>query len=131
MDILTIVAFFIFLFWMAYRFKVGKARKIIERASAEIMEFSREVLMVSSSEIPGREIKQVIGHVSGGSRIEASCPEETEAAALEAKLSLLRNAYNMGGNAIIDARLTSCSYQAQGSEWMVTKSSYTGTAVVI
>ena len=44
---------------------------------------------------------------------------------------MLKNAKNMGANAIIDAKVSTGTYQTQGSQWQVSQAIYTGTAVVI
>jgi uncharacterized protein YbjQ (UPF0145 family) len=124
-------AFVFFFIFLPIKLTKRKAQKIINRTSGELIELGKKVLVVSSGYIPGKEITHVIGHVTGTSRIEASCPEQADAAEREAKLDLMKTAMNMGANAIIDAKMTSSSHQQQGSQWMVSKTYYTGTAVII
>ena len=109
----------------------AKAAVSLSEATDKVNELRQKVLVVSSTAIPGKEIKQVLGQLSGTSSIEASRPEEADAAEQQAMLNLMEKAQAMGANAVIDAKLTSSSHQKQGSKWMVSKAYYTGTAVII
>ena len=129
--IFIVVAFGFFFIFLPIKLRERKAQKIINRTNNEMLELGKHILVVSSGYIPGEEIHHVVGHVTGTSWIEASSPEETDAAEREAKLDLMRTALNMGANAIIDARLTSSSHQQLGTQWMVSKTYYSGTAVVV
>ena len=130
----TIALFGMFAFFMIYlpvRRRTRRALGILEASSSELNKLRSEVLVVSSGGIPGKEIRKVLGHVSGTSRIEASTPQEADAAEKQAMLSLMKNALEMGANAVMDAKQSSSTYERQGSKWMVSKTYYTGTAVVI
>jgi uncharacterized protein YbjQ (UPF0145 family) len=123
--------FFLFLIYLPLRRKRQKAQSLVEKTKSELNDLRSRILVVSSSAIPGKEIIQVLGHVTGTSNLEASTPEETDAAERQAMLSLMRNALEMGANAVIVASLSSSTHQQQGSQWMVSKSYYTGTAVLV
>jgi uncharacterized protein YbjQ (UPF0145 family) len=129
----TACIFGLFMFFVIYlplRRKRQKARALEEKAKAELSGLRDKLLVVSSSAVPGKEIVRVLGHATGTSRLEASSPEETDAAERQAMLSLMRNALEMGANAVIDTRLSSSTHQQQGSQWMVSKTFYTGTAIL-
>jgi uncharacterized protein YbjQ (UPF0145 family) len=117
------------------RFSIRKrknnARKKLEKASNEINNLRNKVLVVTSDTIPGKEIVEVFGAVSGTSTMESTTPEEADAAEKEAMLNLMQNAVNMGGNAIIGVKMTNNTHQQQGSAWMVSKTYFTGTAVKV
>lgn len=129
--IFIVAAFGFFFIFLPIKLRERKAQKIINRTNNEMLELGRHILVVTSGYIPGEEIHHVLGHVTGTSWIEACCPEEADAAEREAKLDLMRMALNMGANAVIDARMSTSSHQQQGTQWMVSKTYYTGTAVVI
>lgn len=97
----------------------------------QIQDLRRRILVVTSSTIPGKEIKDVIGSVAGVSKVEASTDVEFRLAEKEALLDIMNQAINLGANAIIDLKMTTGSYQQQGSQWMVSKVTYSGTAVRI
>lgn len=122
--------FFFFLVRVTMKIK-KKAHEVPEINAVEISELRRKVLVVSANVIPGKEIKDVIGHVCGTSRIEASTQGQAEAAEKDAMLSLMKNALEMGANAVIDAKFSASTFEQQGSKWMVSKAYYTGTAVVV
>ncbi len=91
----------------------------------------QRILVVTSSIIPGKEIKDVLGSVTGVSKVAASTDAEFRLAEKEALLDIMNQAINLGANSVIDLKMTTGSYQQQGSQWMVSKATYTGTAVRI
>jgi uncharacterized protein YbjQ (UPF0145 family) len=123
--------FFLFLIYLPLRRKRKKAQALLDKTSTELHDLRTKILVVSSSAIPGKDIVQVLGHVTGTSSMEASTPEQADAAERQAMLSLMSNALEMGANAVIDAKLSHSTHQQQGSQWMVSKTYYTGTAVVV
>lgn len=90
-----------------------------------------EIITVSTSSVPGKNIKSVIGAVSGKSKTKASSEHEFDLAEKEAMLAVIENAQRLGANAIIDLKATTGTYQAQGSQWQVSQTMYSGTAVII
>jgi uncharacterized protein YbjQ (UPF0145 family) len=44
---------------------------------------------------------------------------------------MLKQARELGANAVVDARLTTGTYETNGSQWQVSRPVYTGTAVRI
>jgi uncharacterized protein YbjQ (UPF0145 family) len=77
---------------------------------------------------PGR-VRETLGLVRGISDIEAGSRLEFELAEQEALYLMLKQALALGANAVIDARLTTATYETSGSGWQVSRPVYTGTAV--
>ena len=82
-------------------------------------------------DIHGREIRQVLGVVTGRSTLEAATHLEQEVAEQEALAALMVNALNMGANAVVDLRLSNSTHEQTYTKWMVTMTCYSGTAVDI
>ncbi|WKZ32044.1 MAG: heavy metal-binding domain-containing protein [Thermodesulfobacteriota bacterium] len=93
-------------------------------------ELGEKILVVTSSAIPGKEL-DIIGVVSGVSDTAASFGEEFKLAEKEALYNLMNRALELGANGVVDLKMSTGSYQQQGSQWMVSKVTYTGTAVLI
>ena len=81
--------------------------------------------------LPHEKVQETLGMVRGISDIEASSRIDFELAEREALYSMLKAALELGANAVIDARLTTGTYETDGSEWQVSRPVYTGTAVRI
>lgn len=83
------------------------------------------------TQLPPEQVKQSLGLVRGLSDIEASSRRDFELAEQEALYAMLKEARALGANAVIDARLTTGTYETAGSQWQVARPVYTGTAVRI
>ena len=81
--------------------------------------------------LPSKEVKESLGLVRGISDIEASSRLDFELAEQEALYLMLKQARELGANAVVDARLTTGTYDTNGSQWQVSRPFYTGTAVRI
>ena len=81
--------------------------------------------------LPSGEVKESLGLVRGISDIEASSRLDFELAEQEALYLMLKQARELGANAVVDARLTTGTYETNGSQWQVSRPVYTGTAVRI
>ena len=81
--------------------------------------------------IPPEKVRETLGLVRGISAIEASSRLDFELAEQEALYLMLKHALELGANAVVDARLTTGTYEANGSKWQVSRPVYTGTAVRI
>ena len=81
--------------------------------------------------LPPEKVQETIGLVRGISAIEASSRLDFELAEQEALYSMLQHALELGANAVVDARLTTGTYETNGSKWQVSRPVYTGTAVRI
>ena len=96
----------------------------------ELNNLKKDILVVSSPDIPGKTVKNVLGLVRGISG-QATTEEKFNLAEAEALKNMINNAMSIGANAIISVRLTIGSYDQQGSEWHSSQAVYIGTAVVI
>ena len=76
-----------------------------------------------------REIIGALGNVTGISATAASTDKGFRKAEQEALADIMRQGIQMGANAIVDLKMTTGSYEQQGSQWMVSKVVYYGTAV--
>jgi hypothetical protein len=81
--------------------------------------------------LPHDKVRETLGMVRGISDIEASSRLDFELAEQEALYSMLKAALALGANAVVDARLTTGTYETNGSQWQVSRPVYTGTAVRI
>ena len=95
----------------------------LKRAQAEVTVFTYT--------LPGEKVKRTFGLVRGISDTEASSKRDFRLAEQEALLLMLKQAYDMGANAVVGVRLTTGTYEANGSRWQVSRPVYTGTAVRI
>ena len=81
--------------------------------------------------LPPEKVRETLGLVRGISAIEASSRLDFELAEQEALYFMLKHALELGANAVVDARLTTGTYETSGSRWQVSRPVYTGTAVRI
>jgi len=130
--LIFLVIFAVFIFFIIFIFYNQKRAKAKgEALDKEIQRLRKQIIVTSSNFIPGREIKEVIGLVRGVSKTSASTDAEFRLAEKEALVEMMEEALRLGANAILDLKVTTGSYEQQGSQWMVSKVIYTGTAVKI
>jgi len=130
MDIFAVGAFIFFIIFVSAIIS-NHASGDSTVVDASLKETRNKVLAVTTEIISGKEIKNVLGAVTGVSTISASTDRQAEVAEKEALLSIMKKTEEMGGNAIIGLRMSSSSFEQQGSKWMMAKVFYSGTAVVI
>lgn len=106
----------------------------------EIQYFQNRIAVATSDAIPGRATEQVLGPVTGTSRIPASNDEERQLAEREAMHSLIKQALQMGANAVLNLNMTTESFEFTEPKkflvfpavtWTATKVIYAGTAVKV
>ncbi len=95
----------------------------LKRAQAEVTVFTYA--------LPPSDVKRTLGLVRGISDTEATTKRDFRLAEQEALLLMLKQAHDLGGNAVVGVRLTTGTYEANGSQWQVSRPVYTGTAVRI
>jgi hypothetical protein len=83
------------------------------------------------TQLPADKVKETLGMVRGISDIEADSGLEFDLAEQEALYLMLKQARQMGANAVVDARLSLGTYEVTGAKWQVSRPVYTGTAVRI
>lgn len=106
------------------------------------IQFSRNrITVVTSDSIQGRVMERVLGSVTGTSRIPASSNnEEQKLAEREAMHSLIKQALQMGANAIINLNMVTEHFEFTepkkflvfpAATWTATRMVYTGTALKV
>ena len=106
-----------------------KKRPSLDELDKDIQGLRERIIVVTSNSLPDREIKGAIGNVTGISATAASTDRGFRKAEKEALADIMRQGIQIGANAIIDLKMTTGSYEQQGSQWMVSKVVYYGTAV--
>lgn len=128
MDVL-IVAIVLFVALIIFSL-LGRSNKTAE-LDADIKSLREKIIVVTSNNLPDRQIKGALGNVTGISATAASTDRGFRKAEKEALADIMRQGIQMGANAIIDLKMTTGSYEQQGSQWMVSKVVYYGTAVKV
>ncbi len=83
----------------------------------QIAEIKKEIMIVNGSSIPGKKIIKVLGLARGISDSQATTKEEFSLIEKEALYNMFKEARVLGANAITDAKLTTGTYEQQGSRW--------------
>lgn len=107
---------------------LGRSNKTAE-LDDEIKNLRQRITVVTSTSLPDKEVKSAIGNVTGISATAASTDRGFRKAEKEALADVMRQGIQIGANAIIDLKMTTGSYEQQGSKWVVSKVVYYGTAV--
>lgn len=106
----------------------------------EIQIYQNRITIATADSISGRTIEQVLGSITGTSRIPASNDVERKLAEREAMRSLIKQALQMGANAVVDLNMTTESFEFTDPKkllvfpavtWTATKVIYAGTAVKV
>ncbi len=90
-----------------------------------------QLFLVSTESVPERSIVKTIGFVESMSGIEVTSDADYLLAEREALLALGKQALAMGANAIVGLRKINTHYDQAGSQWRVSRVTYSGTAVVM
>jgi uncharacterized protein YbjQ (UPF0145 family) len=120
-----------FLIFLAIKVKKQKALKKMEIVDSRLKSIGKEVIAVTAEAFPGKTVNNTFGCVVGISDTAASTDEQFLLAEKEAMLNILTVAWEMWANAVIGLRMSAGTYQQQGSQWVVTKVTYNGTAVQV
>jgi uncharacterized protein YbjQ (UPF0145 family) len=107
-----------------------KAKQKTAKIEGSLNDLRKDILVVTSGSIPGKNIKRIFGNVTGISNTQAKNREQFTLAEREAMHNLMLEAQKLGANAIIDLKLSTGTYQIAGSQ-QVSQSVYNGTAVQI
>jgi len=107
---------------------LGRSNKTTE-LDDEIRNLRERIIVVTSTSLPDKAVKSAIGNVTGISATAASTDRGFRKAEKEALADIMRQGIQIGANAIIDLKMTTGSYEEQGSKWVVSKVVYYGTAV--
>ncbi|HWQ70581.1 MAG TPA: hypothetical protein VN494_11645 [Patescibacteria group bacterium] len=135
--IFVVIALFGLAWPFLYAYRLKWRRIALDK---EIQYFQNRVAVATSDAIPGRATEQVLGPATGTSRIPASNDEERKLAEREAMHSLIKQALQMGANAILDLKMATESYEYTDPKKLLvlpavtftaTKVTYAGTAVKV
>lgn len=107
---------------------LGRSNKTAE-LDDEIRNLRERITVVTSTSLPDKAVKSALGNVTGISATSASTDRGFRKAEKEALADIMRQGIQMGANAIVDLKMTTGSYEQQGSKWVVSKVVYYGTAV--
>ena len=102
-----------------------------EQLENRIEELQQDVIVVTGSSVPGREIIKVIGPVVGFSTISSDTAGKFQQAEREAMLWLIKKARNEGANAVTDLKMTTGNPEQSGTGGTSPKVTYVGTAVLL
>lgn len=127
MDILLVFFVVVGIFFLISL--IFRNRTSLDELDKEIQELRGSITVVTSSSLPDRNIKGALGNVTGISETAASTDRGFRKAEKEALADIMRQGIQMGANAIVDLKMTTGSYEQQGSKWVVSKVVYYGTAV--
>jgi uncharacterized protein YbjQ (UPF0145 family) len=101
----------------------------LDELEKEIQELRERITIVTSTSLPNKAVKSALGNVTGISATAASTDRGFRKAEKEALADIMRQGIQIGANAIVDLKMTTGSYEQQGSKWVVSKVVYYGTAV--
>ena len=108
---------------------IFRKRSSLDEIEKDIQVLRERITVVTSSSLPDKDIKGAIGNVTGISATAASTDRGFRKAEKEALVDIMLQGIQIGANAIIDLKMTTGSYEEQGSKWIVSKIVYYGTAV--
>lgn len=103
----------------------------IKKLDADIDDIKKHLLLVSTETVPGHSIIKTLGYHEAMSPIEAGSDSDYRIAEREALLAFARLVIAQGANAAIGLRKTNAHYDQAGSQWRISRVSYSGTAVVV
>ncbi len=127
MEILLLIGVVLGIFLLACL--IFRKRSSLDAIEKDIQGLRERIIVVTSTSLPDSEIKGALGNVTGISATAASTDRGFRKAEKEALADIMRQGIQMGANAIIDLKMTTGSYEQQGSKWIVAKVVYYGTAV--
>ena len=105
--------------------------RLLEELERELATVRSQILLVTTSAVPGGRTVKTLGYVEALSDTEAASDWEYRLAEKQALLDLARQGLGMGANAIIGVRKSNAHYDQAGSKWRVSRVAYMGTAGVV
>ena len=110
-----VLAFYYYFYSYSYDFisylQKGWANNKAKTLDKQIQDLRQRILVVTSDNIHGKEVKHVIGSVIGVSKTPAASSAEFNLAEKEAMLDIINNAISIGANAITDLKMTTSGVQ--------------------
>lgn len=110
---------------------IFRKRSSLDEIEKDIQGLRERIIVVTSNSLPDRQIRGALGNVTGISATAASTDRGFRKAEKEALADIMRQGIQIGANAIVDLKMTTGSYEEQGSKWVVSKVVYYGTAVKV
>lgn len=102
----------------------------IEQLEHELDLIRKQILLVTTNDVPGCRIVKTIGYVEALSATEAASDWEYRLAEKDAVLRLAQKARSIGANAVVGIKKINAHYDQAGSQWRVSRVAYCGTAVI-
>jgi len=102
----------------------------LDQLEHELFLIRNQILMVTTDDLPGFMIVKTIGYVEALSESEAASDWEYRLTEKEALLKLAQKAREIGANAVVGIRKNNAQYDQAGSQWLVSRVTYCGTAVI-
>lgn len=102
----------------------------IAQLEHELDLIKKQILLVTTDDLPGIRIAKTLGYIEALSPTEAASDWEYRLAEKDALLKLAQKARSIGANAVVGIRKTNAHYDQAGSQWQVSRVMYCGTAVI-
>ena len=102
----------------------------IAQLERELDLIKKQILLVTTDDLPGIGITKTLGYIEALSPTEAASDWEYRLAEKDALLRLAQKARSIGANAVVGIRKTNAHYDQAGSQWQVSRVMYCGTAVI-
>ena len=109
---------------------IAKVKPQLDQLEHELDLIRSQVLLVTTDDVPGFKIAKTLGYVEALSPTEAASDWEYRLAEKDALLKLAQKARSIGANAVVGVRKINAQYDQSGSQWLVSRVAYCGTAVI-
>lgn len=103
----------------------------LKRINQELDALQKTMLLATTDTVLGVEITKTIGYVEALSDVEVASDRDYRLAERDALLRLAKAAQAKGANAVIGIRKAYAGYDQFGSQWRVSRVTYSGTAVMV
>jgi heme/copper-type cytochrome/quinol oxidase subunit 2 len=130
LPLLGLLLIGVVMFRWSRRAKTTTTRRLDE-VERELATVQSQILLVTTSAVPGGRTVRTLGYVEALSDTEAASDWEYRLAEKQALLGLARQGLGIGANAIVGVRKSNAHYDQAGSKWRVARVTYAGTAVVV
>lgn len=102
----------------------------LDQLEHELDLIRNQILLVTTDDVPSFRIAKTLGYVEALSESEVASDCEYRLAEKEALLKLAQKARDIGANAVVGIRKNNAQYDQAGSQWLVSRVTYCGTAVI-
>lgn len=103
----------------------------LNRINQELDALQKTMLLATTDSIPGVEITKTFGYVEALSDVEVASDRDYRLAERDALLRLAKAAQAKGANAVVGIRKSYAGYDQSGSQWRISRVTYSGTAVMV